>query len=318
MKSATCAVGLAILAQHPVRPETIMVHRRRLLLWFPLFGVTLIALLTQSRWEGVWLADWMGVPFPFVMSPTIALAVFVAAVLCEYMDTSLGMGFGTIMTPVLLIAGFEPLDIVPAVLFSELLTGLAAGLLHQRDGNIDLVRDRRARRTLILLAALSGAGAIAAVLLAVQIDARWFAYGSAALMLAMGAMTLATARRSRRFRVAGIFAVGVIAAFSKGLSGGGYGPLVTSGQVVCGVPVRQAVAITSIAEGLTCLVILMGYLAVKGAPDWGLSILLAAGALLAVPWATLAVRCLPEGWLRMGVGLLTVLLGMVSLVKLLG
>jgi len=38
-----------------------------------------------------------------------------------------------------------------------------------------------------------------------------------------------------------------------GLSGGGYGPLVTSGQVIFGVPAKSAVAITSLAEGITCL-----------------------------------------------------------------
>ena len=42
---------------------------------------------------------------------------------------------------------------------------------------------------------------------------------------------------------------------------------------------------------------------------------LAAGALLAVPWATLTVRHLPEPWLRAGVGALTLVLGLVSLIS---
>ena len=271
-----------------------MVRRRRLLLWLPLFGATLIVLLTQRQWEGTWLTGLSGVPFPFTLGPATVLAVFLPALLCEYLDTNLGMGFGTVMAPMLFVAGFEPLDVVPAVLFSELLTGLSAGLLHQRDGNLDLIRDQRALRTLMLLAALSGIGASAAVLLAVRIDAQWLAYGTVALMLTMGVMTLAGGRRPIPYRGSRILAIGLIAAFGKGVSGGGYGALVTSGQVVSGVSARQAVSITSIAEATVCLVVFMGFLAVDGAPHWGLAITLAAGALFAVPWATLTVLHLPD------------------------
>jgi uncharacterized membrane protein YfcA len=87
--------------------------------------------------------------------------------------------------------------------------------------------------------------------------------------------------------------------------------------VVSGVPARHAVAITSLAEAFTCLVGLAGYLAVKGAPDWSLALPLAAGAMLSVPWATVTVRRLPETWLRAAVGTLTLILGAVSLAKLL-
>ncbi len=289
-------------------------HRRRLHLWLALTACSLTLILAA----GHWLPAWPGASSPSALAPLTVVAVFVAAMLCEYMDSSLGMGYGTTLTPLLLIAGFAPLTIVPAVLLSELLTGLAAGLFHQRDGNIDLPNDARARRTLGLLAALSGIGALAAVLLAVRLSGAWFGYLIVAIVLTMGVVTLISARRPIRYRPAGILAIGLIAAFNKGLSGGGYGPLVTSGQVVSGVPARQAIAITSLAEALTCLVGLGGYLVLKGVPDMGLALPLSAGALLSVPWATVTVRRLPESGIRAAVGILTLILGLVSLAKLLG
>lgn len=286
-------------------------HQRRLHLWLLLTLTTLALLLSLGHWRPEWLAA-------EGLAPMTLLAVFGAALLCEYLDSSLGMGYGTTLTPILLIAGFEPLAIVPAVLLSELVTGVAAGLLHQRDGNIDLPNDARARRTLALLAALSSIGTLAAVILAVRLPGPWFGYAIVTIVLAMGVVTLATARRRIRYRAGGILAIGAIAAFNKGLSGGGYGPLVTSGQVVSGVPARQAVVITSLAEAFTCLIGLIGYATLNGLPNPTLTLPLAAGALLSVPWATVTVRHLPESTIRAAVGVLTLVLGLISLVKLLG
>jgi uncharacterized membrane protein YfcA len=289
-------------------------HRRRMHLWLLFLTLAVTVVLSQGLWWSGSVGGTGGVSA--VLSPSTLMAILLAAFVCEYLDSSLGMGYGTTLTPVLLIAGFSPMSIVPAVLFSELLTGLAAGLLHHHDGNVDLLGDHRARRTLALLSLLSGVGALAAVLLAVRLSGPWFGFAIVAIVLAMGVLTLVTAGRRIRYRAGGIVAVGLVAAFNKGLSGGGYGPLVTSGQVVSGVPARHAVAITSMAEALTCLVGFCAYLAVKGAPDWGLTLPLAAGALLSVPWATVTVRRLPETWLRAGVGTLTLVLGVVSLIKL--
>ena len=285
-------------------------HQRRLQLWLLLTAATLALLFSAEHWIPQWSDSG-------AMAPVTVLAIFGAALLCEYLDSSLGMGYGTTLTPILLIVGFEPMAIVPAVLLSELITGVAAGLLHQRDGNIDLPNDRRARKTLILLAILSSVGALAAVTLAVRLPGQWFGYAIVAIVLTMGVVTLATARRRIRYRPAGILAIGAIAAFNKGLSGGGYGPLVTSGQVVSGIPARQAVVVTSLAEAFTCLVGLAGYVAIKGLPDPALTLPLAAGALLSVPWATVTVRHLPESAIRAAVGALTLILGLVSLATLL-
>jgi hypothetical protein len=260
---------------------------------------------------------WLATPEAHSTTGTL-LIIFLAALGCEYLDSSLGMGYGTTLTPLLMLAGYEPLQIVPAVLLSELVTGLAAGAMHHRDGNIDLRHDPAARRTFGLLGLLSAVGAILAVMLAVKISAQWFSLLIVVIVLSMGLITLLTARRQIRYRRGGILTIGLIAAFNKGLSGGGYGPLVTSGQVVSGVPARQAVAITSMAEALTCAVGLGAYLYFKSGIDWALTLPLVAGALISVPLATATVRHLPETSIRRGVGLFTLILGAILLGRLLG
>jgi uncharacterized membrane protein YfcA len=250
--------------------------------------------------------------------PTLTvLAIFLAALACEYMDSSLGMGYGTTLTPVLFLAGFEPLQIVPAVLLSELMTGLTAGLLHQRDGNVDFLRDARARKTTLLLGSLSGVGALLAVWVAISISKFWLGLFITAIILAMGVIILLTRNRQVPYRAGGIVAIGAVAAFNKGLSGGGYGPLVTAGQVVSGLPAKHAVAVTSVAESLTCLIGLLGYLAMGKHIAWELALPLTLGALLSVPMATLTIKRSTEAGLRGVVGVVTLILGGVALLKLL-
>ena len=61
-----------------------------------------------------------------------SIFIIIIAFFCEYIDSSLGMGYGTALTPILLIMGYTPLQIVPAVLLSELITGLSAAFFHHR------------------------------------------------------------------------------------------------------------------------------------------------------------------------------------------
>ncbi len=286
---------------------------RRTRLW--LFLVTgVVGLLITLHFMPGW-----NVPAQATLGlPTFTvLAIFMAALACEYMDSSLGMGYGTTLTPVLLLAGFAPLQIVPAVLLSELMTGLAAGVLHQRDGNVDFLHDARARKTTLLLGSLSGIGALLAVWLAVSISKFWLGLFITAIILAMGVIILLTRNRQIPYRAGGIVAIGAVAAFNKGLSGGGYGPLVTAGQVVSGLPAKHAVAVTSVAESLTCLIGVLGYLALGKSIAWELAMPLALGALLSVPMATLTVRRSSEATLRGLVGVVTLILGGVALMKLL-
>jgi uncharacterized protein len=66
---------------------------------------------------------------------TAIAAVYFAA---EYVDSSLGMGYGPTLTPVLLLIGFAPVEVVPALLVSQLLAGLLSGVVHHSMGNVDL------------------------------------------------------------------------------------------------------------------------------------------------------------------------------------
>jgi len=71
------------------------------------------------------------------LSVEIIAIMIVCSFLFEYIDATLGMGYGTTLTPVFLLMGFDPIEIIPAVLLSQLICGLLAAICHHREGNVD-------------------------------------------------------------------------------------------------------------------------------------------------------------------------------------
>ncbi|MCZ7584876.1 MAG: sulfite exporter TauE/SafE family protein [Deltaproteobacteria bacterium] len=269
-------------------------------------GAGLVGLTFSPKFS---LAEWTG-------GGAVLFAVILGmAFVAEYVDSSLGMGYGTTLTPVLIIVGFEPLQIVPAILLSEFLSGLTAGGLHHRAGNVDFGRGTRERKLAGVLAACSAVGAVAAVALALNLPKNTVNLYIGFMIVAIGLFILFGGRVLGAFSWPKVVALGVVAAFNKGISGGGYGPLITGGQVIVGVPEKKAVGITSLAEGLVCLVGLALYLAFQGALEWRLALPLCTGALLSVPAATWTVKVLPADILRRSIGYGTSFLGLLTLAK---
>ena len=142
------------------------------------------------------------------------LPLVLLAFVCEYVDSSLGMGYGTTLTPLLLILGFEPLQIVPTVLVSEFLTGIAAGVVHHELGNVDLRPATRDFKVAAVLAACSIVGTLVAVILAVNLP-KWAVKGYIGLLvLSAGIFILLTRHRTFRFSWSKLVGLGTLAAFN--------------------------------------------------------------------------------------------------------
>lgn len=243
-----------------------------------------------------------------------SVLIILMAFLCEYIDSSLGMGYGTALTPVLLLMGYNPLQIVPAVLLSELVTGLSAAFFHHRLKNSNFKVGAIDLKIALVMAGCSVVGAIVAVYVALNLSRFYIKLYIGVLVFAMGVLILATLKRKFKFSWKKISSLGLVAAFNKGISGGGYGPLVTSGQILSGVESKNAIGITSLAEGLTCLVGVITYFSFTNhTVDWSLSPSLILGALLSVPFATYTVKKFKGGFLRTIVGIATLVLGLFTL-----
>lgn len=277
------------------------------------------------------------------LSLGLIIGLIIFAFFCEYIDSTLGMGYGTTLAPILLMLGYNPLQVVPVILISELFSGLLAGFLHHREGNVNLkpktldlyIIGQRLKelghiecfkrgipihlRVALLLTLCSVVGTVLAVFLAVNLPKFWIKLYIGVLVLAMGIVILICFNKKFKFSWNKIVGLGLLASFNKGISGGGYGPVVTGGQILSGVEGKSAVGITSLAEGLTCAVGIISYIFISQKPlDLKLAPFIIVGAILAVPFSAKSVKKITEKKLKLCIAALTIILGIFTIIKTIG
>jgi len=267
------------------------------------------------------------------LTPGLFIVPLVIASLCQYMSVSIGAGYGTALTPLFLILGFSPLQVVPAVLLSQLIGGIVGGLAHLRAGNIELDfrRDdrlikRRLRglgylprssdaKVILILVVCGVIGVLIGVFTAVNIPQIALETYIGVMVLAIGLAILLRRSRQSAFPWKSIVALGVIGAFNKGISGAGYVPLVTGGQIISGREAKSSVGSTTVAIAILCAVGFLTYLLVEGDICWRLAAAASIGSVIAAPFAALTVKRVNVEKLRFAIGLAIVILGALTLVR---
>jgi uncharacterized membrane protein YfcA len=233
----------------------------------------------------------------------------------EYLDSALGMGYGTALAPCLILLGYDPVIVVPAILISQLMTDVATCLLHHRFSNVNLRRNSPDFRIAMTLGSVSILGVIVSAFTALHIPAWFLKLYIGLLVCAVGVLILFQNNKIFPFSWKKIMGIGFVAAFNKGISGGGYGPLLMGGQILSGVNIKNAVGITAFAEAITCLAGFLIYCFLGKTIDWRLIILLVIFAVPAVPFAAVTVKKTRTVTLKKYAGVLIALLGLLTLTK---
>ena len=113
-----------------------------------------------------------------------------------------------------------------------------------------------------------------------------------------------------------IMVIAYLCEYMDSTLGMGYGPLVVSGQILSGVEGKNAIGITSMAEGITCaLGVLIYFFTAKNNINWQLAPIIIAGAVCAVPFSAKSVKIINPKLLKALIALLTIILGVLTLFK---
>lgn len=181
----------------------------------------------------------------------LIISLIVMALIMEIIDTSLGMMYGTLLSPILIGYGFEPLVVVPAILISQAIGGISGTIFHHKFKNADfrgLTRDTK----IVLAMVIPGlVVVIVGVFGAVNLPRSWVKTYIGVLVIAMSVLCLSPIRYV--FAWWKHYVVGVLAAFNKALTGGGFGPVTSTGGIIGGLKSKVSIATTTFAEVIICL-----------------------------------------------------------------
>jgi len=170
---------------------------------------------------------------------------FILGLVCEFIDSHLGGGYGTIISPIALLIGYSPLEIIPAIMLSEIITGLSAGTIYH-------ISKQVVTKSSLIIFSTASIGAIAGTTLLITIDKFYISLYIATLVLLLGFLMIRgfKLRKSTTKHVGGL---GSLIGFNKAMSGGGFGPIAVAGLSVLGLDSKKAIGTTLLAEGLTCI-----------------------------------------------------------------
>lgn len=242
----------------------------------------------------------------------IALGAFI----CELIDASLGMGYGTILSPLLILFGFDPFVVIPSILFSQAVGGFMGATFHHEVKNMDLGAGKKDSRIVYTIAIAGILAAVLAVIIAVKLPQKVLVGYIGLLVLTMGLLILFK-KGEFKFSWKKIFILGLISAFNKGISGGGFGPVATGGQIISGNGHKNSIGITTLTEVPICITAFLAYMITSVNPDWKFITAMTIGAALAAPSGALITKNIPVKKLKNILGWLILLEGIFMLVKVL-
>ena len=246
---------------------------------------------------------------------TIFLILLCVALFCELIDSGLGMMYGTIGTPILLIMGYEPSVVIPTILLSQALGGIIASIGHQHHKNADLInttgKDFKASAIVYGLGIIA---VIGGVFVGNAVPKAFLSKYISILVIVMGLVVVLKSKF--KFSWLKISGISFISAFNKAMSGGGYGPLMTNGLIASGLKSKSSIAITDFAEIFICLTAFVTWSIFKGSVDVKLMLPLCMGASIGASIGPYLLSKLKSDRLvTLIVGYMTIILGIICMIN---
>jgi uncharacterized membrane protein YfcA len=238
-----------------------------------------------------------------------------------FLDTSMGMGYG-LLGPILIALGLDPLIVVPVLLISQMTTGFVGTFFHSIYRNVDLsATDTEDVKSTILFIGMGAIGMTLAVLLAINLkDTLLFLY-IGILMIIAGLLMLP--KKSFNFSWKRMLVLSGWASFNKAISGGGYGPIMTIGQMTSGRNARESVAVTDFSEaflsgfGFLLYLICHQLYNINLLVTIELSIIMIISGILATPLGALVTKRLEKRNTKKIIGVLSIIIGVFTLIRFL-
>ena len=246
----------------------------------------------------------------------ILFLVIFFAFIYEVCDAALGQGYGTLGSPTFILLGFSSKVVVPCILISQAIGGLMGAYFHNKFKNVDFSNHKTPDMKKVYVIVASGIiGVIIASFVGFKISKEMMTTYIGLVVLVMGILILSGVVLKFTWRK--FLAIGAISAFNKGLSGGGYGPVVAGGQTLIGIGTKNSIGITDFAEAPICIAGFIVWVFLQGLPPVDFMLAMMVGAGLAPPLGAWITYKIPTKKLKILMGGVIIVLGILCLTEIL-
>jgi uncharacterized membrane protein YfcA len=244
------------------------------------------------------------------------LFLIVPSFLTAVVDIVFGMGFGLTMTPVLLLMGYAPHEIVPALLFSSMIGNMFSPLFHHRLKNVDFSLCSQHFNMSMLIGILGVIGSFVGASVSIGISNFYLGLYIGLLIVSLGLFLLVNGKLRARFSWLRLTFLGLFGSFNKGISGSGFGPIITTGMIIMNVNEKAAVSIQTFSELFVSAAGFLTFMLAGSQISLDLLLPLSLGVAFSTPLAAFVVHKFDTKKLRTTIGLVTVVLGALTLLSL--
>lgn len=250
------------------------------------------------------------------MSIMLMILLILKSLFMAIIDSSMGAMYGTLISPILIFIGYSPRVVIPGVLLSQACSGLSASIFHHKNGNVSFNKDSDDLKMAILISIVGVVAVSIAAIIATSIPVSLLSICIGIIITIIGIIILSGIEF--KFSWKAVLTLATLSAFIKGLTGGGYGPLITSGQIVLGKNSKNSVGVKSFSSIFVCLAGFLTFLIAHGIEDWFFILYLCLGASIGGmigPFLTTKIFKNDRD-LRLVMGVLVLILGTLLLLKL--
>jgi len=132
----------------------------------------------------------------------------------------------------------------------------------------------------------------------------------------LGLFLLLNKKLSASFSWLKLTFIGFFGSFNKGISGSGFGPIVTTSMIIMNINEKVAVSIQTFSELFVSIAGFLTFLLAGIQISWNLLLPLSIGVAFSTPLAAFVVNKFETKKLRTGIALATVVLGILTLLAL--
>ena len=267
------------------------------------------AILSYVPLENIWISI---KTIPQAIGNTTFLIMFCTGFIAQFVDGSLGMGYGTISTTFLLANGVSPAIVSSRVHSARVFSSGVSGYSHHRFGNIN-------KKLFIALVIPGIIGAVIGASLAyfAQEYAAYTRIPLSIYTLYLGYFILrkAFAKKQKNGKIKNAGWLATVGGFMDSFAGGGWGTLVTSTLISKRKSPRYVVGSVCLAEFFVVLCSsVIFFILLKSLPLADIAGLI-FGGLLAAPFAAKLVGKVPIKKMFIAIGLLVILTSSFTLWK---